>query len=76
MKGKSVSVAPIKTNRAERGVIRLRGAEKFFSFGAASRNVCLIGKSQPDVTLDYFTELIDGNFQTAFRKVFFDLLLD
>lgn len=76
MKGKFVSVAPAKTNRAEFDVTRLRGAENFFVPRAVSRIARLTGESQPDVTLDCFTKLVDGNFQTVLRQTLFDLLLD
>ncbi len=76
MKGKFVSVAPIKTNRAERDVICLGGAEKLFALAATSGGVCLTGESQSDVALDCFTKLVDGNFRIAFRQTLFNLLLN
>ncbi len=67
MKRKFVSVAPVKTNRAEFDIICLRDAKKIFDFSEATGIVHLIGESQPDVTLDCFTNLINGNFRIAFR---------
>lgn len=75
MKEESFSVASVQTDRADVDVIFFRDAEDFpFVFGN-SRVAGVRGERQTGVAFDCLTKFVDGNFQIARRRNFFQFSL-
>ncbi len=74
MKDEAFSVAPVETYYGEFDVFRLGDAKQFsFSIGILCRHNS-ISNRQPNITLDYFTEFVDGNVHFTCQKNSLDLL--